>query len=62
MVENFLFYEEFLMNCHFRDLPNFQSSEARLMTASAAQQHMRQDIPAFNQLQRILSVNDVPGF
>ena len=24
------------MDCHFRDLPYFQSSEARLMTASAA--------------------------
>ena len=24
------------MDCHFRDLPDFQSSEARLMTASAA--------------------------
>ena len=23
------------MDCHFRDLPDFQSSEARLMTASA---------------------------
>ena len=35
LVENFLFYESFLMDCHFRDLPDFQSSEARLMTASA---------------------------
>ena len=25
----------FLMDCHFRNLPDFQSSEARLMTASA---------------------------
>ena len=24
------------MDCHYRDLPDFQSSEARLMTASAA--------------------------
>ena len=24
------------MDCHFRDLPDVQSSEARLMTASAA--------------------------
>ena len=24
------------MDCHFRDLPDFQSSEARLMAASAA--------------------------
>ena len=32
VVENFLFYEYFLMDCHFRDLPDFQSSEARLMT------------------------------
>ena len=23
------------MDCHFRDLPDFQSSEARVMTASA---------------------------
>ena len=23
------------MDCHFRDLPDFQSSEARLMTVSA---------------------------
>ena len=23
------------MDCHFRDLPDFQSSEAQLMTASA---------------------------
>ena len=23
------------MDCHFQDLPDFQSSEARLMTASA---------------------------
>ena len=29
LVENFLFYETFLMDCHFRDLPNFQSFEAR---------------------------------
>ena len=28
-VENFLFYETFLMDCHFRDLPDFQSFEAR---------------------------------
>ena len=31
------------MDCRFRDLPDFQSSEARLMTASAApymRQHM----------------------
>ena len=35
LVENFLFYEWFLMVCHFRDFPDFQSSEARLMTASA---------------------------
>ena len=32
LVENFLF----LMDCYCRDLPDFQSSEARLMTASAA--------------------------
>ena len=37
LVENFiLFYEKFLMDCHFRNLPDFQSFEARLMTASAA--------------------------
>ena len=36
LVENFLFHEWFRMDCHFRDLPDFQSSEARLMTASAA--------------------------
>ena len=29
LVENFLFYETFLMDCHFRDLPNFQSFKAR---------------------------------
>ena len=29
LVENFLFYETFLMDCHFRDLPDFQSFEAR---------------------------------
>ena len=29
LVENFLFYETFIMNCHFRDLPDFQSFEAR---------------------------------
>ena len=58
LVENFLFYEKFLMDCHFRDLPDFQSSEARLMTASAVH---GQHIPAFNQLQRNLSANDVPG-
>ena len=36
LVENVLFYEQFFMYCNFRDLPDFQSSEARLMTASAA--------------------------
>ena len=29
LVENFLFYETFLMDCHFCDLPDFQSFEAR---------------------------------
>ena len=29
LVENFLFYETFLMDCHFGDLPDFQSFEAR---------------------------------
>ena len=29
LVENFLFYETFLMDCHCRDLPDFQSFEAR---------------------------------
>ena len=29
LVENFLFYKTFLMDCHFRDLPDFQSFEAR---------------------------------
>ena len=29
LVGNFLFYETFLMDCHFRDLPDFQSFEAR---------------------------------
>ena len=29
LVVNFLFYETFLMDCHFRDLPDFQSFEAR---------------------------------
>ena len=43
------------MDCHFQGLPDFQSSEAQL------QQHMRQHIPAFNQQQRNLSANDVPG-
>ena len=49
------------MDCHFRDLPDFQSSEARLMTASAAHAPT-QHIPAFNQLQRNLSANDVPAW
>ena len=35
------------MDCHFRELPDFQSSGARLMTASAA--HAPTHIPAFNQ-------------
>ena len=47
------------MDCHFQDLPDFQSSEARLMTASAA--HAPTHVPAFNQLQENLSANDVPG-
>ena len=34
-VEDFLFYESFLMDCHFWDLLDFQSSEARLMTAKS---------------------------
>ena len=29
LVENFLFYETFHMDCHFRDLPDFQSFEAQ---------------------------------
>ena len=29
LVENFLVYETFLMDCHFRDLPDFQSFEVR---------------------------------
>ena len=29
LVENSLFYETFLMDCHFRDLPDLQSFEAR---------------------------------
>ena len=29
LVANFLFYETFLMDCNFRDLPDFQSFEAR---------------------------------
>ena len=29
LVENFLFDETFLMDCHFRDLPDFKSFEAR---------------------------------
>ena len=29
LVENLLFYETFLMDCHFCDLPDFQSFEAR---------------------------------
>ena len=29
LVENFLSYETFLMDCHFRDLPDFQSFGAR---------------------------------
>ena len=29
LVEKFLFYETFLMDCHFRNLPDFQSFEAR---------------------------------
>ena len=29
LVENLLFYETFLMDCHFRDLPDFQSFDAR---------------------------------
>ena len=48
------------MDCHFRDLPDFQSSEARLMTALAARAPTH--IPAFNQLQKKnISANDVPG-
>ena len=39
-------------------MPDFQSSEARLMTASAAHAPTH---TAFNQLQRNLSANDVPG-
>ena len=27
LVENFLFYETFIMDCHYRDLPDFQSFE-----------------------------------
>ena len=29
LIENFSFYETFIMDCHFRDLPDFQSFEAR---------------------------------
>ena len=29
LVENFSFYETFIIDCHFRDLPDFQSFEAR---------------------------------
>ena len=29
LVENFLFYKTFLMDCHYRDLPDIQSFEAR---------------------------------
>ena len=29
LVENFFVYDTFLMDCHFRDLPDFQSFEAR---------------------------------
>ena len=39
------------MDSHFRDLPDFQSSEARLMTASAAHTSYKE----------IVSANDVPG-
>ena len=41
LVENFILWvisygrTIFLCSCHFRDLPDFQSSEAQLMTASA---------------------------
>ena len=55
LVENFSFYEYFLMDWNFRDSPDFTLAEFRV------QQQMRQHIPAFNQLQRNLSANDVPG-
>ena len=29
LVENFLCYETFRMDCHFRDMPDFHSIEAR---------------------------------
>ena len=52
LVENFLFYESFLMDCHFRDLPDFQSSKARLMTASPAHAPTHTSIqPATNKSQ-----------
>ena len=47
------------MDCHFRDLPIFP--EFRDTINAQLQQHMRQHIPAFNQLQRNLSANDMPG-
>ena len=42
LVENFFYFMSNFLWTHFRDLPDFHSSEARLMTASAA--HMRQYI------------------
>ena len=47
------------MDRHFRDLPDFHEVRGTIMTASAA--HAPTHIPAFNQLQRNLSANDVPG-
>ena len=46
------------MDCHFLDLPDFQSSGARSMTASAAHAPTHASIqPATKNL----SANDVPG-
>ena len=46
------------MDCHFRDLPDFPSSEAQLMASSAAH------APTHTSIQPAtinLSANDVPG-
>ena len=39
LVENFLFYETFFMDCHYRDLPDFQSFEARWQINGKSQKY-----------------------
>ena len=41
LVKNFLFYETFLMDCHFRDLPDFQSFAARWQINGKSQNDSR---------------------